>query len=111
MQSSFAMPEPKHRVSLLGWQRLGSGCPTSLVSPCGLRPHSPSKYDLLYRDQAMETTTNSIAACAASMRARGRFGYKSTTSVKYLNFKPNQQLVGIKSALIAIEFVVNEGKS
>jgi hypothetical protein len=54
---------------------------------------------------------NSIASYEASMPARGRFGYKGTASVKYPNFKPDQQLAGMKSAQRATEFVVNGGKA
>jgi hypothetical protein len=69
-------------------------------------PYSPSKYSLIYRDQGMEITTNSIAACAANTPARGRFGTQNIDLMKYLNFKPNRQLAGIEPAQCAIEFEV-----
>jgi hypothetical protein len=59
----------------------------------------------------METTTNSIASCAANTPARGRFGIKNVTSGSRPNFKPNRQLAGIEPAQSAIEFEVVEGRS
>ena len=54
----------------------------------------------------METTTNSIAACAENTPARGRFGIKNVTSGRCPNFKPNRHVAGIEPAQSAIEFVV-----
>lgn len=67
------------RVSLLGWQRLRSGAGLSEIPGANMRnQHSPSKYNLTYRNQAMELTINSIASCAVSMWARGRFVTQNT---------------------------------
>ena len=59
----------------------------------------------------METTTNSIAACAANTPARGRFGIKNVTSGRCPNFKPNRPLAGMEPAQSAIELEVVEGRS
>lgn len=58
----------------------------------------------------METTTNSIAACAANTPARGRFGIKNVTSGSCPNFKPNRHVAGMESAQSAIEFEVVRSK-
>jgi hypothetical protein len=59
----------------------------------------------------METTTNSIASCAANAPARGRFGINNVASERYPNFKPNRHVAVIEPAQSAIEFVVVEGRS
>lgn len=53
----------------------------------------------------MESTTNSIALCAANTSAKGRFGTQYIDLMKYPNFKPNGQLSVIEPAQSAIEFV------
>jgi hypothetical protein len=54
----------------------------------------------------METTTNSIASCAANTPARGRFGTQNIASEKHTNCKPNRHAAGMEPAQSAIEFEV-----
>ncbi len=59
----------------------------------------------------METTTNSIAACAAYTPARGRFGVKNVTEKECPYFKPNRHVAAREYAQSAIKFAVTRIES